>query len=409
MEHKACKRVTETLHRLRLQRWLSAEDSNGYQCCVVDGGSRGTRCYVYSLQNNVLVRAFSKKHFELLDGSISNDTSMVDSPPQSNSISLSNSSSSLSLETLLLRAQATAKDGGIRRAASILDSYLTANGVSPSTTVFIGGTAGIRQAIRYGRLNDSILEKVEMELATTMKRPDTWFEIVEGMWEGRFELDAMRMATLENLGVADAGLFPLGGQSTQIVDYGGSEVSATFQLGIKSCVPQDMGDKEERIYFRDILIQATKKGESAIVAAERWRDICRLTLAHPQGRDGFFIGVSTNYWIAIRAGIASQTISVTDAKIAISLYEQRLVEQQPMAIEWLKLLDDKPNEAEKLSGAVALGVMLDRLLTEDAKLYFEREWTVGGHVFVTNWSTGKALHLLGLLGKSAEEEDKEGR
>ena len=57
----------------------------------------------------------------------------------------------------------------------------------------------------------------------------------------------------------------------------------------------------------------------------------------------------------------------------------------PRAGEWLDLYDSRPKDAEKLPGAVALGVLLETLFADDAEIFFQREWTVADRKFVTNW------------------------
>lgn len=340
----------------------------GSQICVVDGGSRGTRCYTFEMESGILKREAAPKQLEKLD-------------------------------SILFEAREEGK--GVDSAASTIDAWLSDCGVNRDIgLLYIGGTAGLRTAIDSGKFGDEWVLGVEEALSKQW--PAVSFQAISGEEEAALELAATRFAASSNLQRDGVGLFSLGGGSLQLVDYMG-DIHHSFKFGCRYATPKDSSFKP--VYFKEDILYSPEaladEKQSTSVAANAWRTTLSEALSQVEESNklcGSYVAISTSYWVARHAGISSRLLTVTEAKDGIRKHCERLLEESPLTADWRKRFEENPREAEKLSAAIVVDVFLEKMFRDDAEIYFERQWKVpstSDNEFITNWPAGKALEIFG--------------
>mmetsp|Transcript_21953 Transcript_21953/g.54241 ORF Transcript_21953/g.54241 Transcript_21953/m.54241 type:complete len:884 (+) Transcript_21953:26-2677(+) len=360
-DDKSTEKTKATIERLAL-------DVYGSQVCIVDGGSRGTRCYTFEMESaGTLKRHAAPKQLEKLD-------------------------------SILFEAKKNGK--GVNGAATVIGEWLSECGVSKDIgLLYIGGTAGLRTAIDCGKFSDGWVLGVEEALSKQW--PVVFFEAISGQTEAALELAATRFAASSNLHRDGVGLLSLGGGSTQMVEHMGDS-HHSFYFGCRYVTPKDTSLKP--VYFKEDILYSPEaladEHHSALEAANAWRNTVSEALSEVEESSklsGSYVAISTTYWVARFAGISSRLLTVAEAKEGIRRYHDKLLQESPLTADWRKMIEENPKDAEKLSSNIVVDVVLDRMFRDDAEIYFERQWKVpstSDNEFITNWPTGKALEIL---------------
>lgn len=383
---------------------------------VVDGGSRGTRVYRYAVEavagTTTLRRVAPDEPLgqtleQLLGVITAAHITQEESPVQTTATAVASAA-----------ATAAAADA----AAATVIGWLRRCGVGPGEPVYVGGTAGVRDAVGAGRVAEAAVAAFTTALADASAGDGggdggesgggVRYETVSAVDEATYELAATRYAAAAvlGLGLDGAGLLSMGGSSSQLV--GGGDGPRSFPCGCRSAVPRQVPPAAagrgrvagaiESVMFQDGVLRSTAaladESQPSAAAAEAWAAVVASALPSGVPRlGGAYVGISTAFWVAKAAGLASTLATAAEAKAAVRAHVAELVAATPTTAGWRA---KSVREAEALSSAVALGVLLDTLFSDDATLYFERSWSVpagSGNTFVSNWATGKALALSGLL------------
>lgn len=118
------------------------------------------------------------------------------------------------------------------------------------------------------------------------------------------------------------------------------------------------------------------------------------SLEWPSGLRGIFVGISALFYAAQDAGITERLIQKKDTLIALSL---AIEEELAQVSEAVSPAGDSGSRRlqlhqQKVANLVMAHCLINRVLHDDAWLYFRRTWLMGTSSFVATWSLGVFLN-----------------
>jgi len=282
----------------------------------------------------------------------------------------------------------------VDEASSSLSKWLTDSGTSAEDPIFVGATEGVRSAY------DNAEERMQA-LSDSLKKtfPQLEMKVLSGSEEANLELCAVRYAAEAVLGAKGCGLLSMGGASCQLTTPNSTDVTS-LKAGFRQAA-STTGEKKP-VPFAAIMEGLSESAKTEELASS-WRKAITDGLV-PQceqlslssNLSGTFVGISTTFFVAQRSGIASQRVAGDVAREAVGKEIEKALAASP-TIEDMKKQNAKVQQ--ELSSDITLEVLLDKLFDlSKTEFYFERFWEVpSGNPYVSNWGSGKALVLAGLV------------
>eukprot|EP00937_MAST-01D_sp_MAST-1D-sp2_P006519 g6519.t1 len=289
-----------------------------------------------------------------------------------------------------------------------------ASGVAcpPQQLVYIGATAGLRNALQKGVVTHRQLAEFE-ELARGALGERARFAVVSGETEAAMELRAVEYCARRSGALGDdgggtpLGLMSSGGMSSQLVfspprlardsgsDGGGGGTRALSlptslkQEGNRRCLQEGLepGLAAYDSYLHGIVASASARLGSAAGGQ-------REPTGAGAGLRGTFVMIEVLGSVGERAGIARRVMSARAATEALDAYLARW--RQAAASETAADVAQRTwKSVVPATSALQARRLLQLLHPEEARVYFSRTFEIAeGHVLKPSWTLGYALTVL---------------
>jgi len=249
----------------------------------------------------------------------------------------------------------------------------------PKQKVYIGATAGLRDALSSGATAQSSVDVFEAALAES-SAIDATFHLLTGEEEAKFEhFSAAYCARICGFADGPVGLLSSGGMSSQLV-HGDRVVSIPTKIKCGNQLGLELGMEKGTNYYRSTVTSAIDK--------------ILPTTQYFVGTDGdMFLAIEMLAAAGEKAGIGGQIIPIPEA---IEALEEYVIMCKKEEVEAGPYVERKTWRSYVHVMSSIAGVKLLSLLNPNSKILFSRTYSIpeSDTPLKPSWALGKALKML---------------